>query len=194
MLATIEFSESGIAIIGALLLALSGAIVAIFKLLMLAKDSQVTDMKEQRDAFKKGYERSIELLEVEAQKQELARGGIPIPKLAPVKPEHNSPTTEKQQMSADLSTLKAREVAAKLMLQGGKEPDLVEMRNTALDNVVDGIMGRLSDVEQEEAIDRDSVEVAIREELARRLTVSQPTIQTAIEGESVIPDNTSPTK
>jgi len=45
---------------------------------------------------------------------------IQIPRLAPVIPEHNSPTTPAQQFAADSESIKARLLAARLVLETDK--------------------------------------------------------------------------
>ena len=118
MLAVIEFSAEGLVVIAALMGALAAALVAVFKLYDASRQAQIEDMRQQREGYRKGYERTVALLEAAAQKQVRARGGTPIPKLAPVLPEHGSPVSEAQQAAADLGTLKAREAVAALILGG----------------------------------------------------------------------------
>ncbi len=112
----IAFSPAGIAVITALLGTVAGCVVVIFKLFLVSKDAMIAELREQRDSLKKVADRAVASLEAEAERQQLTRGETPIPRLKPVAPEHNSPTSERQQQAADLGTLQAREVAAKLAL------------------------------------------------------------------------------
>jgi uncharacterized protein YceH (UPF0502 family) len=114
----VNFSAAAIAVVTALVGALAGAVTFLFRLYVASRDSQLNDLREQRDAFKKVADRAVETLEKEAGRRQAARGEVPVPMLAPVVPEHNSPTTEHQQAAADLETIKAREVAARLILEG----------------------------------------------------------------------------
>jgi hypothetical protein len=128
----VSFSVAGIAIITTLLGAVAGALVIIFRLLMAAKDQQIADIKEQRESYKKVAERTVATLEQVSNQKVIDGGGVPIPKIAPIVPESNSPTTPSQQFSADLETLKARQLVASLVLlppvkaaeAGEKEVDL----------------------------------------------------------------------
>jgi hypothetical protein len=128
----VSFSVAGIAIITTLLGAVAGALVVIFKLLMAAKDQQIADIKEQRESYKKVAERTVDTLEQVSNKKVIDAGGVPVPKISPIVPESNSPTSPAQQFSADLETLKARQLVASLVLlppvkpaePGKKEVDL----------------------------------------------------------------------
>lgn len=124
------FAEEGISInvataaaFGALLLAVAGALTVVFRLLMVAKDSQIAELREQRDSYKKGYERAVVTLEAVSDKQQLERGQVPIPKLAPPIPDHNSPTSERQKFSSEMEALKARHAAAELIIRGAAKEE-----------------------------------------------------------------------
>lgn len=114
----VTFSTSGIVIITGLLGAIAAALTAVSKLLLAAKDEQIKELREQRDSFKKVADRAVSALESEAERRQIARGESPIPMIAPVVREHNSPPTERQRIAADFETLNARQVAAKLAIEG----------------------------------------------------------------------------
>lgn len=99
-----------------LLTALAAALAFVFKLYAKSQSDQLAEMREQRDSFRKGYERSVESLEAEATKRKQATGEVVIPVVRQTKAESNSPTTERQQFASDIESLKAREEAAKLAL------------------------------------------------------------------------------
>jgi hypothetical protein len=131
----ITLNPASIAVVGVLLSALVGCIVFLFRLYQSGVAAQMTELREQRDSFKKVADRAVVTLEGEAERRQVARGEVPIPKILPVTAEHNSPTTERQRVAAEFETLNARQVAARLAIEGpvsaetpsGKEPEKVEV-------------------------------------------------------------------
>jgi hypothetical protein len=106
----------------AIIVALWGAVFAIGKLLLAAKDSQVAEIKEQRDSYRKAAQRTADNLTAISDRDKIAKGEVPLPKVAPIVPEKNSPTTPRQQFSAEYQTLLAQITAAELAL-GIKRPE-----------------------------------------------------------------------
>lgn len=114
----VSFSASTLAVFGTVLGGVVGALITIFRLLLAAKEAQLAEIREQRDSYRKGWDRSVSLQESEKDRVLLAAGKVPIPKVAPVIAEHNSPETERQTEAAALATLLARQVATELTVQG----------------------------------------------------------------------------
>ena len=115
------------AAMGALLIAVSGALTFVFKLLfnllmaskdqqLVDKDRQLAEWKERAASFQKLAERSVQSQEEKVAQELAARGIDGVPLLAKVPASHNSPVSEAQQFSADFESLKARQVAAELAL------------------------------------------------------------------------------
>lgn len=102
--------------------ALAGAVVAIFWLLLSAKDKtlelyikQSSEYMEKQESHKKSLkEIAEEAVKMMEDKQDKQSGKTRPKKLAPVVPEHNSPVTKEQQETADLQTLRARLTAVTL--------------------------------------------------------------------------------
>jgi len=117
----LAFTTEEVVGLSAVIGGLGGAIGIIFRLLMAAKDEQIKEMREQRDSFHKAAERAVATLEGEAERRQVQRGEVPIPKIAPQISEHNSPASERQKNAAIFGTLNARLVAAQLALEGTPE-------------------------------------------------------------------------
>lgn len=121
----VEFSAEALVVIGTLLSAVVGALVFIFKLLMASKDAQHADkelqlssMKAERDDYRKMAAAAIHDTEQAVIRwREVSQQSPGVPKLAPVVPEHNSPSTEAQRDAARFATLQAARVAAQLQMQ-----------------------------------------------------------------------------
>jgi hypothetical protein len=134
----VTFSGGAIGIITLLLTALTGAVVALYRAgnvaqadrytsviaakdaaflaVIAAKDQAMQDMISQRNSYQKMATQSITGLELAANRLRQSRGEGPIEFVKPVVPEHNSPTTQAQIDTAELQTLRARAVAAALVL------------------------------------------------------------------------------
>jgi hypothetical protein len=129
----ISFSPGALTIIGAVVTALWVTLGVIGKLLLKSKDDQYANLKEncmsekaelreQRDSYKKVGDRAVTTLELVSERQMIAKGGVPIPKIAALIPEANSPATERQKNAAEFGTLVARLVAAQLATGFVEEP------------------------------------------------------------------------
>jgi hypothetical protein len=116
MFADITLSTEAVVTIGALLATLGGVVAFLFRMLIAAKDADLADMKEQRDGYKKLAASAAASMEDAAVRRQQAQGATPVPMVAPVAAQHNSPTSEKQQEAADFATLQARVVAAQLVI------------------------------------------------------------------------------
>lgn len=116
MLADATFSTEAIVVASALLVGLSGAVVVIFKMLIAAKDEQLKDSESRAQSYKEMAEEAIKNLEAKVNELRSASGRPNFPVVPDVVPEHNSPTSPKQQATADLQTLRARLVAATVQL------------------------------------------------------------------------------
>jgi hypothetical protein len=122
--------QTALLVTAAVVAPLGTAVVFLFKLYASIMKDQLAEMREQRDSFKKGYERAVESLEAEAAKKKQLMGEAVIPVVPQGSPEHNSPTNERQQFASDIESLKARDVAANLILKGvadDTEPGKVEI-------------------------------------------------------------------
>jgi hypothetical protein len=125
LLADVTIStEAGLAISG-LLITLTGAIGVIYKQLIKNQEQQISnydkqllEMKSQRDSYRQIGDEAVRVLEQKINKDREVAGKQPFPVIASVVAEHNSPVTEAQQDAADLATLRAKMVAAKLIVAG----------------------------------------------------------------------------
>jgi hypothetical protein len=88
---------------------LGGVITFLHRSLMAAKDEQIKSLTGIATE-------AVENLEQAARNKLAAEGKPPYVPVAPVVAEHASPTTKRQQATADLQTLRARAVAAALNL------------------------------------------------------------------------------
>ncbi len=109
-------SGAALAVIVPLVISLAGVVSLLFKLLLLAKDDRMKDIKSERDSYKEIAEEAVAKMEKVANERLKLAGQPHFTPLAPVVPEHNSPTTEAQQEAADLQTMRARLVASDLIL------------------------------------------------------------------------------
>lgn len=116
MLADVTFSDAAIGIITALLVALSGAIAVLFRMVIANYDSQLTYWRSKELNWQEMTERAVSGMENEVNRKRVIAGKQPFPVLAAVLPEHSSPVTQAQKHAADLETMKARLVAAELSL------------------------------------------------------------------------------
>ncbi len=112
----IHFGGSELTVVGALLTGVIGALVAIFKLLMAAKDQQIADIKTSADNFKSVAADAVRMMQEEQARRRRAEGKPHVDPLAPVEPEHQSPVTEAEEATAHLATLRAAVTAAALEL------------------------------------------------------------------------------
>lgn len=94
-----------------------------------AEERRESDSSSDRESFRQMADAAIANLEDAANEVRAARGEPPLPVVAPVIPEHSSPTTERQQATAAVATMRSRLVAASLALgipvdpkQGQGEP------------------------------------------------------------------------
>lgn len=114
----VEISEAqlwtaAVAIVGSL----ASVVVWGVKGWMRERDDRLSEMKTQRDDYKRIAVSTVEVAEQVVLRQ-LAKRGIPAADaLIPVKPEHNSPTTEKQKEQAEFATIQARRAAVDVALE-----------------------------------------------------------------------------
>jgi len=108
-IADVTYSTETLAVTTVVVSALTGAMVFIFKLLMASKDEQLKSYKE--IALE-----AVRNLELAANDKRMEQGRQMFPPLAPVVPEHSSPSSKDQRESAEIQTLRAKLVAAKLDL------------------------------------------------------------------------------
>jgi hypothetical protein len=112
----VTFSGTALLIIGGLLTTLTGVIATLFRMLMSSKDAQLVSMTSERDSYKEIADDAVGTLEARVNMEREHRGEAPFKAIAPVIPEHNSPTTQKQVNTAHLATLRARFTAATMAL------------------------------------------------------------------------------
>jgi hypothetical protein len=112
----VRFGGNEIAIIGVLLSAVIGALITIFKLLLVAKDAAMADVKAERENYKKAADDAVRMMEGYAAALRQAKGEPPVAPLAAVRPEHQSPVTERELTTAHQATLRAAVTAAALEL------------------------------------------------------------------------------
>lgn len=138
LIADISFSTEGAVVIGALLTALSTAVVFMFRQVLAAKDERLNEMK----SYKEIAAEAIIALEAKVNEERQAAGKKDFKKLAPVVAEHSSPVTPEQQNTAELQTMRARITAATLAL--GLPPREAGLPEKPL--ATDSIMGDLKRV------------------------------------------------
>lgn len=101
-----------------LLMLLIGGVVAavpvLFAAYVKAQMLAMTEITAQRDVYKAIADRAVTRLEEEVADRRTRDGFPPLTPIAPVEPEHNSPTTGAQRETAQMATLRARLVAAEL--------------------------------------------------------------------------------
>lgn len=96
--------------------ALFAGVIGFYVVRMQAKNSEIKALNSRQTSLEEIADEALTSLEVVAVEKS-KEIGKPIPKkLAAVVAEHNSPTTKKQEKDAELSTLRARLVAATLQL------------------------------------------------------------------------------
>lgn len=96
--------------VSAIVTALAGAVVVLFKVIMKAHNEQVASLSRM-------LLQSLNIAEVTANRKRAAEGKPPLEVLADVVPEHTSPPTTKQVISADTETIKARVAKVGLELE-----------------------------------------------------------------------------
>lgn len=94
-------------VIGVLMSALAGVVVLLFKLLLAAKDAQIAELTTDRNIYRQAAQDAMRVAEVATNKLRKERGLPPLPLLAAVVPEHQSPPSAKQIAVAELATLRA---------------------------------------------------------------------------------------
>ncbi len=112
----VSFTGESIVVVTALVVALVGAIGMLFKLLMAAKDQQLKDMTNQRNSYRDIATEAVAILDAVAARESIRTGTERLPGIAPVLPEHSSPSSILQRDVASLQTLRARLVALHLEL------------------------------------------------------------------------------
>ena len=117
MLADLTVNTETMAVISLVVGGLTGVIGMLFRL-------YVAQVKEERDTWKKLADGAVSNLEYAANVQRKKAGMSPLTELAPVVPEHSSPTSKRQEETAEMATMRARLTAAVLSL--GLEPRKVE--------------------------------------------------------------------
>ena len=120
----ISFSPSEVTVIGGMMTVIIGGMVALFKLLMAAKDHEITALSFQRDSYEKLANQAVSAMEAAVNAHRAVSGEPPFLTIPPVIPQHHSPITMNQQFDANLETLKARAAAARraLGIPPGEEP------------------------------------------------------------------------
>jgi hypothetical protein len=103
-------------IVGALL-ALSGAVAVIFRLLRMDNERQVLDITADRNSYRQIAEEAMRQLDRARNQVREARGQAPFTTLAAVQAEHSSPVTAQQVETAHIATLRARLMASILDIQ-----------------------------------------------------------------------------
>lgn len=116
MLLAMTMDTESIVAVGAVLSATTGALVVIFRLLMTAKDTRIQQLEAEVLSYKEIAKEAVGGMEAVADRHAKALGKQRVAPLAPVVPEHSSPTTMAQQAIAELQTTRARLVAATLEL------------------------------------------------------------------------------
>ncbi len=112
----VKLGGGEITVIGILLGSVVTALVAVFKLLMSARDSQLADRTAERDNYRSVAADAVRMMEAAVTKQRAAEGLPPIKPLAAVLPEHQSPVSEAEETTAHQATLRAAVTAAGLEL------------------------------------------------------------------------------
>jgi len=114
--ADVNFTAEGLAVIALLTGSLVTAVLGLHRLLIAAKDERIKDAESQRDIYLGMLREAIAIVESMAQTR-ARESGLKVPDpLAPVIPEHSSPASARQRQTAEMATLRARLVAASLLL------------------------------------------------------------------------------
>ena len=108
-------------IVGALL-ALSGAVAVIFRLLQMNNERQVLDLTADRNSYRQIAEEAMLQLERARNQVREVRGQAPFTTMAAVQAEHSSPVTAQQNETAHIATLRARLMASILDVREEPRP------------------------------------------------------------------------
>ena len=108
----VTISGAALTIFTALLAALSGVVGLLFRQLLAAKDAHANDLESDRDSYRRLALEATGLVEHSVNRLRHIRGEEPLPAMPHVIPEHNSPSTAQQLMTAEMATLSARLLAA----------------------------------------------------------------------------------
>jgi hypothetical protein len=114
--ADVSFSTEAIVVISAILLALVGAIGALYWQNQKATEARVTSLSNRLSSYEQISERAMEVLLIETNAKLAAEGRALPPILAAVVPEHHSPMTFEQEETAKLATRRAQLTAITLAL------------------------------------------------------------------------------
>jgi hypothetical protein len=110
------FADITIVEAGMIIGPLAGAVVVIFRLLVVSHAAQIAAEKSRAESYREMLIEANKALEDEVNTQRRNRGQEPLPVVAAVVPEHSSPVTKEQQETADLQTERARLTALTLAL------------------------------------------------------------------------------
>ncbi len=120
----IHFGGGEIAVISTLLAAVVGALTVVFKLFLVTKDQQLKDrdidivkVREDRDVWRSIAMDAQRVLISSEERRRTLEGKIPTRHLAAVVPEHQSPPTDAQVMTAEQATVRALVTAVAAELQ-----------------------------------------------------------------------------
>lgn len=136
-LADVLFSTEGLVIISGMLLALTGAIGVMFKLLqdnynarLADKDKQLVQQIQEANSWKQIGTSAVINLRKAANAKRLTEGRILLEDIADVVPEHNSLTTDEQQRAAYMASIRANLVASTLDLGLAARVEGIEIKDT----------------------------------------------------------------
>jgi hypothetical protein len=116
LIADIIFSTEALGVVGTLVAALSGVISYLFHHISKSNSREIRALTSERESYKGIARDALKHLESLINRDLAAKGAPPLILIAPVIPEHQSPSTPDQQEVAQLATLRARLVAAQLSL------------------------------------------------------------------------------
>jgi len=105
-------NEVAFAVVGGLV----SAIGALFWLVIARYDALIKELQSRGDSYKEMAEEAIANLEKAVNNARRKRGDKDFEVVAPIVPEHSSPTTKHQQSTADIGTMRARLVEATKVL------------------------------------------------------------------------------
>jgi len=112
MLADVVFSTEAMGVVGVLLAALAGTVGYLFKHIAGSNLREIRALTAERESYKGIARDALKHLESVINRDLASRGSPPFVAIAPVIPEHQSPSTPDQQERAMMATLRARLVAA----------------------------------------------------------------------------------
>lgn len=190
----VTFSPAGLGVIGALLLALAGAIKFLFAAYAASRDAREAELREQRDSFRKGWEKSLATLEGEAERLQVARGQVPSPIPAPVKAEHNSPSSERQLVAAEFQTLNARHVAATLAVEGVDSAVVPPVPPTDIEKIAAAVKDLLAAQPVPTVVEIVKISPAVAEAIAVAVKEAVPIESTPVAVVAVSPEAASAIK